>query len=164
MSESFIQHLVADAHSKRQYRPVTIAVTIEAAPTHRVLCVCLAKNPRESGFVQGGVSREEEAAQALRRGLLNKAGIKADYLREMTFLGHQDLEVQDHRPESRGYTLGKRYLFYRVVADIPGELKLNPEELYSYTWVNPECVADVLSTKTDAKRDMLLAFLAKAYH
>lgn len=162
MTVTLIQDLVASSHAARQYRPVVVGIIFNVISTPRVLCVSSAKNTLEAGFILGGINRDEDIEAALRREMSEKASIKPDWVDQVLFLGHRELDLEDTRPDRRGYTKGKRYFFYRVTVRTTDELKLDSKELYSYVWTDPEMAKRVLATTRPAKRDLMLEYLAKA--
>lgn len=148
-----ISSLVTEAHEKKEYRPVGVAVIEDVQGNF--LFVQSAKNPDDWWFPQGGVEPGEDATQAVLRESQEELGVSPDQLTLKDFFGSADLDSETARADKRGFTRGKRYLFFHLSYNGPAELTLQESELAGYSWVPQDQIAQQVATTRPEKRQIL---------
>jgi 8-oxo-dGTP pyrophosphatase MutT (NUDIX family) len=150
-----IASLVAEAHEKKEYRPVGVAIIED--PEGRLLFIQSAKNHDDWWFPQGGIEPGEDAAAAVLRESWEEVGIQADELTFKGFLGSKDLDAEAGRLDKRGFTKGKRYLFFHLGYSGAGPLALQESEVADFSWTPADQVVNRLSTTRLEKKQMFIA-------
>jgi 8-oxo-dGTP pyrophosphatase MutT (NUDIX family) len=145
--------LTADAHEKKEYRPVGVAIIQDTQG--RFLFVQSAKNPNDWWFPQGGVEPGEDATQTVIREAQEETGIAPEHLTLVDFFGSQDLDAESGRADKRGFTKGKRYLFFHLAYRGEDDLTLQESEVSDHQWVPIESIPERLETTRPEKTQML---------
>lgn len=153
-----INRLAADAHVKKEYRPVAVAIIKDASG--RTLFVQSAKNEKEWYLPQGGIEAGENALGALLREIGEELKIAPEMLKNPRFEGYGDLDAETARADKRGFTKGKRYFFFSVDYDGPQQLDIDRTEISYYKWAGRKEFQEVLATTRNEKRSLILNFLA----
>ena len=151
--------LSRDAWSKKEYRPVAVAII--ADPKGRVFLVESAKKRHDWSFPQGGIDENEPVEDALFREIKEEVGIDRVNLVLRGYLGAEDLDALSKRIDKRGFTKGKRYFFFELSWNGKGEVKVDKKELRSYCLAQLKDVSDFLQSLRADKKVLLFPFLLK---
>lgn len=154
-----IERLIAEAHEKKEYRPVGVAVIEDEHG--RTLFVRSAKDKNDWSFPQGGIEPGEGIAQALFREVHEETGMTPEQLVMRGYQGMQDLDAEVGRKDKRGFTKGKRYFFFKVSYVGPAELHLQESELAEAKWAKSDEFDATLATTRAAKRNMMKRIIEK---
>lgn len=155
-----ISDLIQDAHVKKEYRPVVVAIIKNSKD--EVLVVQSAKNPDEWYLPQGGIKENEMLEYALFREIREELGLTQSDMAEMRYVGCEDMDAESTRKDKRGFSRGKRYFFCTVAYQGNGQtLKLNKEEISRYLWVAIADMAYIFMPSRMEKRELMLRWLAK---
>jgi len=160
MEKSSLQNLVTSAYADRLYRPTAVGLVWGGPDRDLVLCVSSVSHPKEWGFVQGGIETGEDPETALKREIREEVSIPANDLSDFRFLDWRDLDAPANRLDKRGFTRGKRYLFYRLAYGGSPVLKIDRRELAGYEWHRRADVAARFAQTRPTRRDLLLEMLA----
>ncbi len=147
-------------HSRREYRPVAVAIARNAEG--RILLIRSVNGRNPWGFPQGGVEKKEGIIDALRRELHEETRVRASEVLELCLV--DQLEIPSRR---RGFTRGKRYYYFHVACNGFPKVTLQPEEVCDYRWSAPQHAYRVLANPKNAypeKRASMLLALRVALH
>lgn len=142
--------LIVEAHQKKEYRPVAVALITNAQG--RVLLVQSAMNPDNWGLPQGGIESDEEVLTALLREIGEETGISPQELNCERFLYNEDLDAEPERKDKRGFSKGKRYFFFALRYLGNETLHCDPGEIRDYRWAAESDIPRILATTRAAKR------------
>lgn len=155
-----LRGLVREAHRKKLYRPVTVAIIQNRKK--KVLIVESAKNKNESNPPQGGIEPNEPMLAALYREIREETGIAKKSLELIAYLGVQDLDSPVSKRGARGFNLGKRYFFFCLRYSGRSKIKIQKSEIKKYRWVGLGSLKKALAKTRRAKRAMLFDFFRRA--
>ncbi|HEY4487080.1 MAG TPA: NUDIX hydrolase [Candidatus Paceibacterota bacterium] len=154
-----LKNLVQDAWNKKEYQPVAVAIISDKKG--RVILLESAKKRYEWSLPQGGIDEDESAEDALFREIKKKISIDRTNLTLIQFLGAEDLDAPDERPDEQGFTKGKRYFFFYLSWNGNGALRVDEQELRSCALVRVEDTVDFLLSLKAEKKMLLLKFLLR---
>lgn len=157
LAKKSISALIKEAHNKKEYRPVAMAMIINVE--EKILFVQSAENSKAWYLPQGGIELEEGGVQTLFRELEEEVGILPEQLSNIQYIGSEDLNAEIARVDKRGFKLGKRYFVFSVKYSGPNNLSVNKKEISNYAWVNPNNVSEILSTTREDKANLIKKFI-----
>lgn len=155
---------VAEAHAAGDYRPTVVGLLRDREGNFLLL-----QSRHDASawmFLQGGIEPGESPAAALVREAHEELGIDGSRISGLNPLGVWDLDVEEGRVDTRGFTKGKRYFAYEVAYRGPKPLKLQAEELADHVWIKPifgepELLGRLRGMRKE-KASLLLAILVRA--
>ena len=156
-----IESSIRDAHIKKEYRPVAVAIIQEN--NDKILFVLSAKNQQEWYLPQGGIHEDENVIGALLRELKEELDIEPEHVHLIAYVGQEDLDAPSARKEKRGFSKGKRYFFFllKYQEDLKKSFTLKREELADYRWVEPKNIVEILSTARPEKKALITRWISK---
>ena len=153
------RQLVREAHGKKEYRPVAVAI-IENQHG-KLLFVQSAKNKALWYLPQGGIEEKEDVVRALFREVREELGIPKNCLTLVSYRGMKDLDAEKRRSDKRGFTRGKRYFFFRLKLKKPPAIVLRTTELSDYSWICYSSLPDVLTPMRKERAEMTAEMIFK---
>lgn len=154
---SLLTELSIEAHRRKEYRPVVVATILRK--DGKALLVSSAMNPTNWGLPQGGIEPDEDLKEALLREIEEETGILPEFLTVTRFIGWRDLDAEASRTDRRGFSKGKRYLFFLLDYRGPDELMVDAREIANYAWASITEADALTGTTRGLKRAMVMQVL-----
>ena len=140
-----LNHKIADEHKKMLYRPT--AVGLVQSPAGLLMTEAPAKTGNYWSFPQGGVHKDEGVTHGLLRELWEEVAIRSAWVvvRKFCFAHQVDIPNWEHD----GFTRGKSYYYFHLVAERSVRIRPDFREVASFKWAAPEEAQDAIFALRD---------------
>src|SRR3989338_883028 len=125
---------IAKLRQGQKSRPIVVAII--SNDNHEFLLLESASRPGVWGFPQGGIEAGESVLDSFFRELREEVGITTRELNQVSDCFYTARRYYGpERPDSRGFSLGKKYFYLTARYQGKEKLKLQPEEVARAVWV-----------------------------